>query len=95
MIPIDRGNLQSAIESLNQTASLVIEEDRSIGISPEGTRRRSPSIGPDQLLPFKKGPFHLAKSTKSDIIPVAIIGANRLFPPNCILPKAGNYSGRH
>mmetsp|Transcript_1096 Transcript_1096/g.977 ORF Transcript_1096/g.977 Transcript_1096/m.977 type:complete len:115 (-) Transcript_1096:521-865(-) len=39
---------------------------------------------------FKKGPFHLAKEIKADIVPVAIVGANRLFKPGQIVPTPGN-----
>lgn len=88
-IPIQRENLTEAKKSLNIAAELAVEQDRSIGIAPEGTRRRSASIGPGHLLPLKKGPFHLAKNSKAAIVPAAIIGANRLFPPNQILPKSG------
>ena len=73
MISIDRENLHSAIQSLNKTAEIVKSEQRSFGIAPEGTRRRSRSIGRDSLQKLKKGPFHLAKACNIDIIPVAII----------------------
>lgn len=56
-IPIDRENLNSAISTLNTTANAAISEHKTIAIAPEGTRRRSPSIGPEQLLPFKKGNY--------------------------------------
>lgn len=54
-IPIDRANLTSAIETLNTTAHVATSESRTVAIAPEGTRRRSNSVGPDQLLAFKKG----------------------------------------
>lgn len=78
-IPIDRGNLKNAIESLKKAEKQIEVEKKKISISPEGTRRRKKSIGSvEQLLPFKKGPFHLAKNSKSSIIPVVWIGCNRL-----------------
>lgn len=54
-IPIDRSNLQAAIETLKAAGQLARVEKKSIAVAPEGTRRRSNSTGPDQLLPFKKG----------------------------------------
>lgn len=78
-IPIDRGNLQKAIKSLEKAATQIKEEKKTIAVSPEGTRRRKKSVGNiDQLLPFKKGPFHLAKNSKSSIIPIVWIGCKRL-----------------
>lgn len=54
-IPIDRANLASAIESLAYTGQMVIDKKLTVGISPEGSRRRKPSIGPEQEFTFKKG----------------------------------------
>jgi len=88
-IPIDRANLHAAIETLNTTANIAITEHKTVAIAAEGTRRRSPSTGPDQLLPFKKGPFHLTKAIGADIIPCAIIGSHRLWPPGQLVPSAG------
>jgi len=89
-IPIDRDNLKSAIGALDSACLMAIEEKKTLSIAPEGTRRRSPSSGPDELLPFKKGPFHVAKTAKVDIVPVAIIGANRLFKPGQMMPTPGS-----
>jgi 1-acyl-sn-glycerol-3-phosphate acyltransferase len=91
-IPIDRENLKAAIGSLDTATLAVIEEKKTLSIAPEGTRRRSPSNGPEGLMPFKKGPFHVAKTTKVDIVPVVIIGANRLFKPGQMIPTAGKNS---
>lgn len=78
-IPIKRTKLQSAIDSLKVAAEQVKRENRMIAISPEGTRRRKNSTGDvEQLLPFKKGPFHLAKDSNASIIPVVWIGCRRL-----------------
>lgn len=89
-IPIDRDNLSRAINTLDDTASLAISEKKTISIAPEGTRRRSYSTGPEQLMPFKKGPFHLARNINTDIIPVSIVGTNRLFRPGQLVPTPGN-----
>lgn len=78
-IPIKRTNLKSAIKSLELAADQVKEERKTIAISPEGTRRRKKSIGSvEQLLQFKKGPFHLAKNSNAGIIPVVWMGCKRL-----------------
>lgn len=54
-IPIDRENLTSAISSLNYAAEEIREKKKNISISPEGTRRRKPSIEEPRITTFKKG----------------------------------------
>jgi 1-acyl-sn-glycerol-3-phosphate acyltransferase len=41
------------------------------------------------MLPFKKGSFLLARTTKRPIVPVAIIGSRELLPPENLIPKKG------
>ena len=67
-IPIDRNNLESAMNSLEQ-AKKTIEAGMSIGVMPEGHRTTT-----GKMEPFKKGPFHLAKAAKADILPFGING---------------------
>jgi 1-acyl-sn-glycerol-3-phosphate acyltransferase len=60
-------------------------------ISMEGTRRRSKSIGDaSQMLPFKKGPFHISKRAEAMIVPVNIIGGSRIQPGSRMVPKPGS-----
>ena len=53
-IPIERGNLGEAIKSLENAGKMIKQEQRSIAIAPEGTRRRKVSTG-DTDYQFKKG----------------------------------------
>lgn len=66
IIAIDRSNPERALRSMNK-AREVMSEGSSFGVFVEGTRAM-----PGELLPFKKGAFHLALQTKAPIIPVAI-----------------------
>lgn len=66
VIAIDRSNPEKAMLSMER-ARKVIEEGYSFGVFAEGTRAM-----PGELLPFKKGAFHLAFQTSSPIVPVAI-----------------------
>jgi 1-acyl-sn-glycerol-3-phosphate acyltransferase len=50
-----------------EKARSVMEKGYSFGVFAEGTRAM-----PDELLPFKKGAFHLALQTGKPIVPVAI-----------------------
>lgn len=66
IIAIDRSNAERARRSMEK-ARQVLEENYSFGVFAEGTRAM-----PGELLPFKKGAFHLAMQTDAPIIPVAI-----------------------
>jgi 1-acyl-sn-glycerol-3-phosphate acyltransferase len=66
VIAIDRSNPEKARQSMKK-AKEVLEEGYSFGVFAEGTRAM-----PHELLPFKKGAFHLAIQTEAPVIPVAI-----------------------
>jgi 1-acyl-sn-glycerol-3-phosphate acyltransferase len=66
VIAIDRSNPEKARQSMKK-AKEVLEEGYSFGLFAEGTRAM-----PHELLPFKKGAFHLAIQTEAPVIPVAI-----------------------
>ncbi len=66
IIAIDRTNPERARRSMER-AREVIADGYSFGVFAEGTRAM-----PGELLPFKKGAFHLALQTNSAIVPVAI-----------------------
>jgi 1-acyl-sn-glycerol-3-phosphate acyltransferase len=65
VIAIDRSNAERARQSMEK-AREVMENGYSFGVFAEGTRAM-----PGELLPFKKGAFHLALQTEAPIIPVA------------------------
>lgn len=66
IIAIDRTNPESALRSMEK-AKQIMDDGYSFGVFVEGTRAM-----PGELLPFKKGAFHLAFQTGSPIIPVAM-----------------------
>lgn len=66
IIAIDRSNAERAMESMRK-AKKVIDAGYSFGVFAEGTRAL-----PGELLPFKKGAFHLALQTGAPVVPVAI-----------------------
>ena len=75
-IPIERKNLESAIESIKR-AERVLKQNIHIGILPEGTRTLNGRIGP-----LKKGGFHMAINTNTPIVPVGVSGAFCVKPKN-------------
>ena len=66
IIAIDRTNPERALRSMEK-ARQVMDTGYSFGLFIEGTRAL-----PGELLPFKKGAFHLALQMKAPIVPVAI-----------------------
>jgi len=65
-IPIDRSDIKKAIKSI-KSAEIILNKGVSIGMLPEGHRTLTGRTGP-----FKKGGFHLARNTKTDILPVGV-----------------------
>jgi 1-acyl-sn-glycerol-3-phosphate acyltransferase len=66
IIAIDRSDPERSRRSM-QKAKEVLESGYSFGVFAEGTRAM-----PNELLPFKKGAFHLALQTGAAVVPVAI-----------------------
>ncbi len=73
IIAIDRRNPEKAMQSMRK-AKEVLESGYSFGVFAEGTRAM-----PGELLPFKKGAFHLAMQTEAPIVPVAIRETDRMM----------------
>ena len=85
-IPLDRQNLNKAKDQINGVLPF-LRRGNGLLIAPEGTRSTT-----KELLPLKKGPFHLALQSRATIIPFVIIGAfesknkgSWLLSPNQIL----------
>jgi 1-acyl-sn-glycerol-3-phosphate acyltransferase len=91
-IPVDRTDLTQAMKALDEAAMMVMTKGYSIAIAPEGKRRRSPSVGPEHLLPFKKGPFHIISRLwpHVSVVPVVVYGSYRAWPPGSMCPLPGS-----
>lgn len=74
-ISIDRGNPRQAIKDLSAAKEKMLSGIK-IWIAPEGGRSRTGKMGV-----FKKGGFKLALDAQAIIIPVAIVGSNKILPP--------------
>jgi 1-acyl-sn-glycerol-3-phosphate acyltransferase len=73
-IPVDRdGKLESAKESV-RIGVRVLQSGLHVMTFVEGTRSRT-----GRLLPFKKGPFHLAMESGAPMIPVSIWGTESMM----------------
>lgn len=83
IVPVERSNRDAALQSIKR-AGEVMRHGINMTIYPEGTR------SPDgRLLPFKKGPFHLALETGFPIVPVTILGTEEMMPKGSNIVKSG------
>ncbi len=73
-VPVERGSSREAARRSVLAAAEVLRSGLHLVVFPEGTRSRNGHLGP-----FKKGPFFLAEQTGAPIIPVAIVGTERLL----------------
>jgi 1-acyl-sn-glycerol-3-phosphate acyltransferase len=84
LIPVDRdGRVESAQQSV-AVARSVMAKGMHITTFVEGTRSRD-----GRLLPFKKGPFYLAKETGAPCIPVSIHGTEGMMAKGSMKIKPG------
>jgi 1-acyl-sn-glycerol-3-phosphate acyltransferase len=65
-IMIDRKKITKAKGSLDQVVEAIKNRKVSVWVFPEGTRNKSG----EGLLPFKKGPFHMAVGAQVPVVPL-------------------------
>ena len=75
---VERGNKESSRKAI-RTLVNTVKNGRSVVVYPEGTRSKT-----GEILPFKKGGFHLAVQAKAPVIPMHISGTHKRFPPRAI-----------
>jgi 1-acyl-sn-glycerol-3-phosphate acyltransferase len=73
-VEVNRSNRIAAVRSLER-AREAIRAGTSIWIAPEGTRGSGAELGV-----FKKGGFHLASGAEARILPIAVLGTERILP---------------
>lgn len=73
-IIIDRQNPAKAMKSIEKAKKMLKKRKVSVLLFPEGTRSKT-----GEMLPFKRGAFHLATQVGFPIIPVTISGTKNLF----------------
>lgn len=81
-IVIDRQNAQLAMQNL-KVFFATTAVPKSLVMYAEGTRSKS-----DNMLPFKRGPFVIAKELGIPILPVVIHGTAKALPKGKLWPKA-------
>jgi 1-acyl-sn-glycerol-3-phosphate acyltransferase len=83
IVPVERENRDAAIQSIRR-AGEVMQHHINMTLFPEGTRSRD-----GRLLPFKKGPFHLAAETGFPIVPITILGTYEMMPKGNMIVRPG------
>ena len=83
-IRIDRGNLESAVDSLKKASVRLKKRKASVLVFAEGTRSLDGEIGR-----FKKGGIILAISMGIPIVPISISGSRELAPKGAMMVKRG------
>lgn len=83
IVPVERENRDAAIQSIRR-AGEVMQHGINMTLFPEGTRSRD-----GRLLPFKKGPFHLAAETGVPIVPITILGTYEMMPKGSVIARPG------
>jgi 1-acyl-sn-glycerol-3-phosphate acyltransferase len=81
MLPVDRDDSKAALASLD-TALEVLGRGEAFGIYPEGTRSRD-----GRLYRGRTGVAHLALTAGVPVVPVGLVGTDKLQPVGSRLPR--------
>ncbi|KAI9927641.1 1-acylglycerol-3-phosphate O-acyltransferase [Aspergillus wentii] len=83
---IDRANRETAVKAFDGAADEMKNHRQSVFIFPEGTRSYSDK---PEMLPFKKGAFHLAVKAGVPIVPVVTENYSHVLSPRALRFDAG------
>jgi 1-acyl-sn-glycerol-3-phosphate acyltransferase len=81
MVPVDRDDTKSALDSLNVALDVLANGD-AFGIYPEGARSRD-----GRLYRGRTGVAHLALTSGAPVVPVGLIGTDRMQPIGARVPR--------
>ncbi|MCS7053288.1 MAG: 1-acyl-sn-glycerol-3-phosphate acyltransferase [Ignavibacterium sp.] len=84
-IMVNRKSPESGMKSIEQAKERMKAKGISVLVFPEGTRSKT-----GDLLPFKRGAFHLASKIGAPIVPVTIINSEKIMPKGSFKLKRGN-----
>ena len=88
MVPVDRDDTRSALASLD-IALEVLGRGEAFGIYPEGARSRD-----GRLYRGRTGVAHLALTSGAPVVPVGLLGTDRLQPVGARLPRLARVTVR-
>lgn len=81
---IKRQDSKKAIQALQKAYKRIRENNLSVLLAPEGSRKHPGVIGP-----FKKGPFHMAMDLSYPIVPIYFEGNRELSAGGSLFTKSG------
>lgn len=81
---VDRTDAESRRKSIDRLVTF-LNQGISAVVAPEGTRNDTEA----PLIPFKSGAFRLAVETGIPILPIAVIGANKIMKKGSLLIRPG------
>ncbi len=88
MLPVDRDDTRAALASLD-TALAVLGRGEAFGIYPEGSRSRD-----RRLYRGRTGVAHLALTARCPVVPVGLLGTERIQPVGSRLPRLAEVTVR-
>jgi lysophosphatidate acyltransferase len=75
---LDRSNNKDSVAALRAASKRLVEQQSSLLVFPEGTRSLTPE---NDILPFKKGGFHVAIEAQIPIVPVVFENQWKIYRP--------------
>ena len=88
MVPVDRDDTKAALASLD-IALEVLGRGEAFGIYPEGTRSRD-----GRLYRGRTGVAHLALTSGAPVVPVGLIGTEKIQPVGTTFPRRADVTVR-
>lgn len=82
-VSVDRSDWKAAAGSAHEAAA-VLQSGLGMLAFPEGTRSAN-----GKLLPFKKGPFHVAMEAGVPVVPITITGSREAWPKGSMVLRKG------
>ena len=87
MIPLDREMGRRELAFIIRNTRSLVAVGKSLVVFPEGTRSIT-----GEMLPFKTGAIHIAARVGCPILPVAVQGTGKVWPPQSSLIRGGPVS---
>lgn len=84
-LSLDRDNIRQQAKAIDRAAEIIMSQEASIGVYPEGTRNRG-----SELMPFMNGAFKIAKKAECPIV-VAVIKNPEFISKNAPFKRTDVY----
>ena len=81
MVPVDRDDIQSGLDSLNLALD-ILARGEAFALYPEGARSRD-----GRLYRGRTGVAHLALTSGATVVPVGLVGTEKLQPVGATVPR--------